>query len=122
MRVLALLLVFVVVSCSSRPVPTGVIAPDEMQEVVHDLIQVNEYINNFLLKDTTINIKKKRSILYEQVFLLHKTNRKDFFSSFNYYKQHPDLQKSLFDSLYNKLSKPKEDTVKPKILKPVAVK
>jgi hypothetical protein len=122
MRSLAVCLVFFVMSCSSRPVPKEVIVPEQMQKIVHDLMQVDEYINNFLIKDTTIDIKKKRSVLYEQVFLLHKTNRKEFFTSFDYYKQHPALQKSLFDSLYNKLSIVKEDTVKPKLLKPVEVK
>ena len=121
MRIVAIFLVFIFAACSSSPVPRGIVEPVKMQKVVNDLIQVDEYINNFLLKDTTLDIKKKRSVLYEQVFLLHNTTRKDFFTSFNYYKQHPDLQKVLFDSLYNNLNKGKDDTTPPKVIKPIAV-
>jgi hypothetical protein len=106
-------LVFYLTACSSGPVPKGIIHPDKMEKVVNDIIQVDEFINNFLIKDTALNIKNKRSELYEKVFLLNKTNRKEFFTSFKYYQQHPDKQKVLFDSLYNKLNQTKPDTPKP---------
>ncbi|MDQ6814994.1 MAG: DUF4296 domain-containing protein [Bacteroidota bacterium] len=84
-----------------------------MQKVVYDLIRVDEFINNFVLKDSTVNIKNKRSILYEQVFKVNNTTRKEFYTSYKYYQQHPDIQKGLFDSLYESLNRKKLDTVIP---------
>lgn len=96
-------------ACSSSPVPGGILPPKRMQLVVYDLIRVDEFINNFVAKDSAADIKKKRSSLYEQVFRVHNTNRKEFYSSYKYYQQHPDIQKGLFDSLFESLNRKKAD-------------
>ena len=85
-----------------------------MEKVVYDLMQTDEFINSFLYKDTSLNIKKERSIFYEKIFKIHNTNRKEFYSSFRYYQQHPDLQKVLFDSLYENVKKKNPERAKPK--------
>ncbi len=92
-------LTVIFIGCSHSPVPGGILSPDKMEKVVYDLLKVDEYLNNFVAKDTTENIKMKRSILYEQVFKLHDTERKQFYTSYKYYQQHPDIQKTLFDSV-----------------------
>lgn len=104
-KVVYICLSLILLACSQRPVPKGVLASDKMEKVVYDILKVDEYLNNFALKDTTVSIKKKRSIFYEQVFKLHNTNRKEFYSSYKYYQQHPDIQKILFDSLLAKTSR-----------------
>ena len=115
-------LLFVFTGCSRHPVPKGILAPDEMKKVVYDILKADEYVNNFISKDTAVNIKTKRSIVYEQVFALHNTNRKEFFTSYKYYQQHPDIQKALFDSLLATANR--EKSVIPSILpvKPVKLK
>lgn len=95
------------VGCSSGPVPKGILKAGQMRKVVYDLMQVEEYVTNFAVKDSAIDIKKQRSIFYEQVFKLHNTSRKEFYTSYTYYQQHPDLQKVLYDSLYNQANKRK---------------
>lgn len=90
---------FILICCSNNALPKGILAAGEMEKVVYDLLKTEEYINTFVAKDTTVNIKMKRSIYYEQVFKLHNTNRKEFFASYRYYQQRPDIQKNLFDSL-----------------------
>jgi hypothetical protein len=87
------------IGCSSNGIHKGILPPERMQLVVYDLIRVDEFINNYVIKDSTIDIKKKRTILYQQVFKVHKTSREQFFSSYKYYQQNPKLQKQLFDSL-----------------------
>lgn len=96
--VIYILLISGFIACSNHPVPKGILEPAKMENVVYDLLKVDEYLSNFF-KDTTVNIKLKRSILYEQVFKLNSTNRKEFYTSYRYYQQHPDIQKSLFDSI-----------------------
>ena len=106
-----LLLFFVFIGCSSSPVPKGIIPPQQMQKVVYDIMQVDEFINNYLYRDTSIDIKKKRSIYYEQVFKLHNTTRKEFYTSYKYYQQQPDIQKTLFDSLNQMANRKKDERV-----------
>lgn len=101
-------LLLILAACSSSPVPRGILPPDKMQKVVYDLIRIDEFLNNFVFKDTTIDIKKKRSTLYEQAFKVHNTTRKQFYSSYKYYQEHPDLQKDLFDSLHESLNRKAE--------------
>jgi hypothetical protein len=101
-------------ACSNRPVPKGIIEPGRMESVVYDLLKVDEYLNNYVSQDTSVNLKLKRSVLYEQVFTLHNTNRKEFYTSYRYYQQHPDIQKTLFDSILAKSGRVK--AVPPRIL------
>ncbi len=97
----------ILASCSSSPVPKGILSPEKMQHVTYDLIRIDEFVNSFVIKDTLVNIKKKRSELYEEVFKVNKTTRKEFYLSYKYYQQHPDIQKGLFDSLYENISRKK---------------
>lgn len=100
-------LVFIFICCSKSPVPKDILGLNKMQKVVYELMQVDEYLNNFVVKDSSTDIKKKRSIYYEQVFKLNNTNRKEFYTSYKYYQQHPDMQKVLFDSLSAKADRRK---------------
>jgi hypothetical protein len=93
-------ILFVIIGCSSSPVPKGILPPERMQKVVYDLIRIDEFINNFAYKDSSTNIKNKRSTLYKEAFKVNNTNRKQFYLSYKYYQQHPDIQKRLFDTLY----------------------
>jgi hypothetical protein len=125
-KVVIVSLLFISIGCTSSPVPKNIIPPERMQKMVYDLIRIDEFVNNFVIKDSAVDIKKKRSMLYEQVFKVNKTSRKEFYLSYKYYQQHPDIQKGLYDSLYEKInrqkveeSKPKPEKAKPKTEKAV---
>lgn len=109
MRLLIIPVLIILNACSSSPVPKGILPPQRMQKIVYDLIRIDEFINNFVVKDSTVDMKKKRSILYEQAFRVNNTTRKEFYSSYKYYQQHPSIQKALFDSLYEDLNRKKAD-------------
>lgn len=98
-KVIFICVLFIFARCSENPIPKGILAPYEMKKIVYDILKADEYINNFISKDTVVNVKMKRSIIYAQVFTLHNTNRKEFYTSYKYYQEHPDIQKALFDSL-----------------------
>ena len=97
--IVAVLLLLFLVACSYSPVPGGILPPNKMYSAVKDIMEVDEFINGYVMKDSAINLKERRSSLYEQVFALHQTDRKQFFTSYTYYQQHPPLLKQLFDSL-----------------------
>lgn len=104
-------LLFILTACSDNAVPRGILSADKMQKITSDLLKTDEYINNFVSKDTAVNLKMKRSIFYEQVFKLHNTDRKEFYTSFKYYQQHPDIQKNLFDSVLAILGREKNNSI-----------
>lgn len=108
-----------VCACSSSPVPRGVLLPERMKTIVFDLIRTDEFLNSFISKNSTVDIRKKRSILYNQVFKVNNTSKDEFFSSYKYYQQHPDIQKNLFDSLYQDLNNKKIDKDTAKVVKPI---
>ena len=112
------LMVFILIACSSSPVPKGIIPPNQMPKVLFDLIKADEFLTNFAVKDSTINLKTRRISLYEQVFTIHHISKDDFYKSYRYYQQHPDKNKVLFDSLYAVVDRKKIEEIKPKIVKP----
>lgn len=111
--------VFILVSCSSSPVPKGILSPNKMQEIVFDLIKADEFINGFAVKDSSVNIKTRRLFLYQQVFSINQISKDDFYKSYRYYQQHPDKNKVLFDSLFAVANRKKREVLEPKALKPV---
>ena len=101
-------------SCLAKnQVPKSVIEPGKMKTIVFDLLRADEYLNTYLFKDTSLNKKAETVKLYEQVFLIHHVSRDDFYKSYKYYQEHPDVNKLMFDSLNNWINRPQlTDTLK----------
>lgn len=104
MRVFVGLLIvgFVVaVACSDdKKVPSNVIAKDEMESILWDMMLADRYSAQYLLKDSLkMDVKLETFKLYEQVFQVHKITREEFLKSYKYYLQRPDITKVIFDSL-----------------------
>jgi hypothetical protein len=71
-----------------------------MEKILWDMIQADQYSALYLLKDSArINVKTETQKLYQEVFRLHDISREGFRKSFQYYQTHPDLTRSVFDSL-----------------------
>ncbi len=115
MRVVLLLsLLLACGGCSHSPVPSTYLQPVEIKKVLYDLMVSENYLSNYLSKDLTIDIKQKRSQLYAEVFKLNAITRKTFYRSYQYYQQHPDLQKALYDSLNTFVTQKKDLLLPPK--------
>jgi hypothetical protein len=113
MRFIALIIASALMFACSSSVPRGIIPPDEMKQIVFDLVRADQFIDNFVTKDTTANVKERRITLYEQVFAIHKVSREEFYKSYTYYQQNPDKNKVLFDSLNAYGNRKKAVPVKP---------
>jgi hypothetical protein len=88
------------VSCSGNPkVPNGVLPPDKMRSVMWDMIQADEFVSYKAFTDSSYKSLNKRTQLYQQVFRLHHTSREEFKKSIQYYQGHPEMLKTMFDSL-----------------------
>jgi hypothetical protein len=113
MRLIALIIISSLLFSCSSSVPRGIIGPDEMKQIVFDLIRADQFIDNYVTKDTTANVKERRITLYQQVFAIYEVSKEEFYKSYAYYQQHPDKNKVLFDSLNAYGNRRKAIPVKP---------
>lgn len=86
-----------------------------MTNILWDMIQVDEFSNQYHVGDSTRNFKKERMKLYKQVFMIHNISEKDFFSSYKYYSAHPNVMKELFDTLSARAEREKRRCICQKI-------
>ena len=86
-------------SCGGDKVPAGILPPQQMETIVWQLMQTDEFVANAFVRDSTKNITTERIRRYRQVFLLNNTSKEAFEKSYDYYMAHPGVTKTMFDSL-----------------------
>lgn len=100
-RFIPFMLVMILLGCNSqKPGSGGILSYNEMKLVMWDMTLADEFASVYVKRDTTKNLRHETNVLYQKVFVLHKTDSARFFNSFDYYKKHPDHYKILLDSLY----------------------
>jgi spore coat polysaccharide biosynthesis predicted glycosyltransferase SpsG len=80
--------------------PFGIIKPEEMKNILWDVMRSQTLASELSFKDSTINIATKTNALTKKVFEIHKTDSAHFNESYNWYVKHPLKLKIIFDSLY----------------------
>ena len=98
-------ILLVLVSCSGKKnLPTGIIEPKKMQQVMWDYIRADVYSNDFLKKDSSkkMNDTLENIRLQNKVFGFYRITREEFYNSYNYYIDHPEMMDPLMDSMISK--------------------
>lgn len=103
MRRPALILCFFAVACSGPSVPDDVLSPDEMQQVLYDVIRADEMVDFLRLSDSTWQPFSRRTALYDTVFQLHNIKKEQFQKSLSYYQSRPDLLKEIIEVMQEKV-------------------
>ena len=98
-------------------VPKDVIPQNQMRKVMWDLMRADAYVNDFIMKDSTLDKKAESAKLYEKIFDIHSTTRETFKKSLVFYQSRPDLFKAISDSLRvdEKKSQQYPDEKKPQV-------
>ena len=94
--------VILLAGCASDSdnIPKDIIAKDKMGKIFWDMIQADQFSTQYLTKDTAKSKTKLETMkLYEEIFRIHHITRDEFKKSFQFYVAHPDITKSMFDSL-----------------------
>jgi hypothetical protein len=123
MRIYFLLLFFALVACSrQKPGKGGILSYNEMKLVMWDMTLADEFAAVYIKRDSTKDLQKETNLLYQKVFVLHKTDSAHFFNSFDFYRKHPDNYKILLDSLYAYANRERENrfylnTIRPPVSK-----
>ncbi len=87
-------------ACKKTPKDQVILPINTMKQAMWDIMRADEWYTQTTLKDS-LNLRKKENIqLYEQVFAIHGTTRKQFYNSYKYYETHPKEFKELMDSIY----------------------
>jgi hypothetical protein len=100
MRVMALLLIFAIISCGSNDkVPKDVLEPRKMERVMTDILMAESFSESYLLIDTT----KKRDEWFtgelNKVLAINHITQDQFRKSMDFYKSRPDIFKVIIDSI-----------------------
>lgn len=90
-------LIVSIFSCSSK---SGKILPTaKMQAVMWDMLLADAYTQKYLKNDSTKNEQAQNAVLQQKIFQLHKINKEDFYASYEYYNNHPDIMRAILDSI-----------------------
>ena len=101
MRLLVFVLaVSLLAACAnSDAIPGNVISKQKMETIIWQLIQSDEYINIRLAKDTAKKMSTEKMKIYQQVFDLNGVSLAEFKKSYQFYMEHPNISKEMFDSI-----------------------
>lgn len=84
-----------------------------MQAILWDIILAEAYTGHFITSTGYTKNPSEENVKFQnQVFAINRTNRGEFYKSFNYYKSNSVLMKVLLDSIINKASMEKNTTVR----------
>lgn len=129
-RFFAVLLVCLGLYACKPGIPKDIIQPDKMEKVLFDIHVVDGYIST--MSPTADSTKKIASAYYKGVYKKFQIDSVLYNKSLNYYYQHADLLKKMYDNVTTQLNKTKDkelkalqkapDTVKPVKTEPKAVK
>lgn len=88
------------ISCSRKnKIPVKIIQPNNMQKILWDVIRAQALSAEIARKDSAVNEIAETKVLTQKVFEIHKITSADFNRSYNWYTNHPDVLRTVFDSL-----------------------
>lgn len=112
-RIFFCILFFSLMACSNKnKVPKSILPQQQMQSVLYDIIRADMMVNTMSARDTSLDKFAKNTELYQQIFKIHGITKEQFKRSINYYRTHPAIMQTTFDSLYARASRTIDTTVK----------
>jgi hypothetical protein len=93
-------LVVCISACNNKNhVPSGILSQEQMQGVLWDMLNAQAYTNNFMKKDSSKNIVAENLKFQKEILVMHHVSKDDFYKSFEYYKDRPELLQTVLDSI-----------------------
>jgi len=81
---------------------SSILSEKKMTDVMWDLMRADQYVQDFVMKDSTKNKKEESVKLYEEIFSIHHITADQFKKSQAYYQSNPVLFRPIIDSLSKK--------------------
>jgi len=96
---LSIVFLIIIFSCARKEKQDDILPEKKMREVMWDMIRADQYVTDFLLRDSSKKKKDESVKLYDEIFRLHKITADEFKKSLAYYSSRPDLMHPIIDSL-----------------------
>lgn len=97
----------------------SILSSDKMEKIVWELTQADVFTQDFIIKDSSINLEKENLKIQLKIFSKNNTDRKSFYKSYDYYLKHEELLKPLLDSIVVRNGRIRENMRLKKIIKPI---
>jgi hypothetical protein len=95
-----LLVGFCFASCKNKnALPAGILNHDIMQAVLWDVMRAESFTTYFVKKDSTKDLVLENAKLQHQIFAIHHITKDAFYTSYDYYRMHPELMSAVLDSI-----------------------
>ena len=118
-RILLAAVVFLFSCGNKNNIPKGILQPAKMQLVLFDVLRADNFVSEYVKKDSAKKPEEEIAKLQRQIFAVHKISKEDFYKSYEFYKAHPDIMQPMLDSMISASNRNKYQNTfgKPKILK-----
>lgn len=107
-KYISLSIIFIIFCSCNGGLPSGILKPKEMEEVLMDMAIVDSYAENINTLNSTDKKTNWLSVESDKVLAIRKIEKKDFLNSYKFYKSRPDLLKVIIDTMHNKLQRNKD--------------
>jgi hypothetical protein len=101
-------IIFIIFCSCNGGVPSGILKPKEMEEVLLDMAIVDSYAENINTLNSTDKKTNWLSVEADKVLAIRKIEKEAFLNSYQFYKSRPDLLKVIVDTMHNKLQRNKD--------------
>lgn len=109
-RIFAVLLACLGLYACKPGIPKDIIQPDKMEKVLFDIHVVDGYVNT--MSATEDSTKKIAAAYYKGVYKKFEIDSALYNKSLNYYYQHADILKKMYENVATQLSKTKDKQLK----------
>lgn len=96
---IVLAVVSLLTGCSRNKVPADIIQPYEMGNILFEITMAEEFVNAYVAKDSSKNREAEIQKEYQKIFLLHEITEAQFKESYDFYRSHTGIFKTMMDSL-----------------------
>jgi Domain of unknown function (DUF4296) len=86
-------------------IPANVLKPDKMQAVMWDIVRADVFTSEFIKVDSTKDLLRENLQLQKKIFELNKTSREQYYTSFEYYKNKPELMREMLDTMVARVNR-----------------
>ncbi len=94
-----ILIISVLFYSCKEAIPTDVIKQKKMQEILWDVLRADALSQQLVKNDSTKLLANENVRLIKRVFVIHNINQEQFDKSYSYYTKHPDIMRSILDSI-----------------------
>lgn len=93
------LMLLAIIACQQKARNQFVYDKEKMLRVTWDLIKANDFVGQFVFKDTTKQLKIESIAMFQKVFALNKTTREEYLFNYKYYVARPAIFHEIMDSM-----------------------